>query len=343
MRACVLVGPILLAACNIVSTDRPLFEASPSNSQQLKSGVWSYQVPCKAGDERECGGWETLEVSAGEIRFEPGKSTPVPTLLDRVPYVLVPGRPSVMQLNFKVPSQTDSNLHDSYLYFAIEPTSNDADGRITGGKLWPIECGPPPTPGNQVFFALNGENSDGERSVTRQPLPGMSIAAGKCIALHQSAVQNAAMVSRGWFGEPIQVQWGKVDGKPLAPRVSWLIGSWQNARGPLATVLDVVRASDGSVVGKFRTPDGLKLEGGLTGWKVVEERGETIFYASFASGRTARYIQLPPNEDLDFINLNEPEIKRVSLIRERHELLFRLSQSRSMAQYRFSVREVVDE
>ncbi|RAK67293.1 hypothetical protein [Phenylobacterium kunshanense] len=172
-----LVASTVLAGCNLVITDRPMFDREAVAERAFKAGVWaSVQADCpipRAGETVQH--WPTC-ASARILR--PGIEG----------LVLARGDPMIYQLRMT----TDEG--SSYAYAGLRPTHLDKSGKIDAFELWPVECGPPViTP-------------EGERRPTKTPGPGLTMNGeepSSCRAEDASAVRRAAKDSRNWA--PVKV------------------------------------------------------------------------------------------------------------------------------------------
>jgi hypothetical protein len=184
----------VLAACNDVYSERPLFTAADAKgAPALKTGLWVMLDPkCQFDESRatrwwpKCADW--MLVRPGQILAldEKPKSW---TVYD---YVLAAGSQRVMQV--AAPDPDAAGAKTAYFFLGVEPIRFDDDGGIAEYREWSTKCGPPPPP------SPKGET---QRSLTLEPLAGLQPAPDAdhpddCLAHDKGAVQNAARASQAW-------------------------------------------------------------------------------------------------------------------------------------------------
>lgn len=190
---------LLLGGCNLVTTDQPLFFASPApDAPKLRNGLWviddADKDDCRYDARKpvtrwpDCADW--MLVRDGEILGydPPGKGDRVGVgEWTSMPFVLSAGEPMVLQID------GSSDGKPAFQFFGIEATAGEPT-RLTTIKTWPVLCGPPPP---------DGAMTDGKRRyVTLEPLPGLTVTGDSgCTTTEASAVRNAAAWSRGQSGE----------------------------------------------------------------------------------------------------------------------------------------------
>jgi hypothetical protein len=199
----IIVGMLLLGACNMVVTKEPLFsKADAAREPQLKQGVWRQadQDPCDVDETKPITDWpacaDGFVVKEGEVggynTDADGKKAWASTDL-----VVAGGEPRVIQVQMKdlgVKGLGELPLGPMYLYMAAHPTKTDADGRILAYRAWPILCGPPPPPD------AKGPDGKAMRMGTLKPLPGLAMDkdANNCTTSSQAVVHSAAKASEPW-------------------------------------------------------------------------------------------------------------------------------------------------
>jgi hypothetical protein len=213
-----LLGPLLLGGCNMVYAEAPIFtQADAAGAPQLRPGLWAKRTadctfdPAKPiADWPECADPSVVTAERVGDPEDPAKL---------VPYVLAAGDPRVMQL--EVRPDTDKPL--VWLFAGLKPLKTDAQGRITEARTWMVLCGPPPPPKpdapekaipedetpDQTAARIQADiDAQMNASVTREPLPGLTIKDGMCVATERDPVRNAARASAAWDeGEPAVIYW----------------------------------------------------------------------------------------------------------------------------------------
>ena len=179
-----------LGACNVVTTQTPLFSKADASSLSMRDGIWT-----SPGDT--CAFDETLKVDAWPECASPGLVRHGELLAwDReakawkpgdTDFLFIAGDPVVLQAH----ASADA-AGGFYLYAGIEPKL-DANGRIIAVKAWPVLCGPPPP------SASGGASTDeATQAITKSPFPGMVVdeKAQNCTTTDKDVVRRAARASR---------------------------------------------------------------------------------------------------------------------------------------------------
>jgi hypothetical protein len=138
---------VLVAGCNMVTSDTPLFSSADMHGQaQFRSGVWMSEAKgCVVDTAKPMGEWpdcaDAWVVHPGEVLSGRDAKTPASTW-QRYKTLLVAGDPAVLQVEL----DDESGGKTSYAYAGVKPLKTDAEGRIVEYKLWLALCGPPPKP-----------------------------------------------------------------------------------------------------------------------------------------------------------------------------------------------------
>jgi hypothetical protein len=220
---------LMLGGCNMVYAEHPLFTvADAAGAPQLRPGVWATRkADCAFDSAKPAKDWPECAsatiVSADSVGGLDDK---------RMGYVMAGGDPRVMQLAFT----PDDDKPTIYLFAGVRPLKSDAEGRITEARTWSVLCGPPPPPKAEAEAEAEAQGEEGadeaaaapenetqeemdariqrdideqvNSSVTREPLPGLEVKDGMCIAREQGPVRNAAAASLAWDeGEPSVIYW----------------------------------------------------------------------------------------------------------------------------------------
>jgi hypothetical protein len=201
--AIVLIAVLKLCGCNVVMTSSPMFRGAEAAKQSLRPGVWSYRQSCPANDpSMGCTAIPGFVVTQTEVSMValprtysvPGEPNAKAT------YRLIDGAPSIIQVRLEGGSPLSRQPLTELFYLAIAPTSHDSQGRIDAADAWPIDCGPPPGPGE-----WNYGMQDDERYVTNHPLQGLKMQDGNCTPAGVAALRSAAAASRAW--DVYKLQW----------------------------------------------------------------------------------------------------------------------------------------
>ncbi len=188
---------LLLCGCVPVGSDKPLFSAADAGGPGLRPGLWS--IPndkCVFDPATPVAAWPSCanatEVRDGRLIGGFGKTDGPAQSLD---YVLSTGDPAVVQL--KAPPDRKAT-DPEYVYFGLEPTQTDKQGRAVEAHVWMVLCFKPPL----------------DKSARQPaPYPGLTMHKGDgfCRAVAPGPVRNAARLSRD-----ASVQGDKV----------WLLARW---------------------------------------------------------------------------------------------------------------------
>ncbi len=222
----VLPAALLLAGCNVVTSEKPWFTASAADPR-LAPGLWVVlqSSECAFDGVTALDKWpdcaKPFFVRGGEVLSppdsKPGQPSVPPEVFDdlgkwksTVP-VLAAGDPMVWQLHPDVVA-TDgegrplppvdgatSAISDmagiAYLYIALRPVARNPDGTLRSVRLWPVFCGPPP-PQAKASAPVSIQDMASEM-VTHQPFPGLVRGKLGCTAASVTALRGAASLSEG--------------------------------------------------------------------------------------------------------------------------------------------------
>ena len=202
LRFCAGLGVALtLGGCNMVVSHDAVFGPSDAKGAEvLRPGSWSLTYCADPAAPSLC---RPLPITIGpdtlSVVGDPGRPPDSQFIGRHEPYLMVAGAPELMQLH-----TIDPDSHEDFFFFlAIEPTAHDDQGRITALNFWPVECGPPPKPGDADY-----DENDDNHDTTRRPLPGLTLDdQGFCTAKDRASLLNAATASRGWYPLLITVRW----------------------------------------------------------------------------------------------------------------------------------------
>ena len=199
-----------LAACNMVTTDHPMFTAADSaRAPPIRTGVWRADTVGCAFDE-----------AAPQEKWPPCAGT-MPGFADPPVWLEAAGDPVLLQTPVPFPYGGRSGV--SYVYYAFHPISLDAQGRAVSLKMWPVRCGPPspdkPTPaladpagssdrsGSRVLAGFRGA-SGSLFLLTKSPLPGLTMDKdGSCTPRSVADLWNAAKASEAWADAGSSIRW----------------------------------------------------------------------------------------------------------------------------------------
>jgi hypothetical protein len=190
-----------LGGCNYVYSKTPLFtDADAAGAPRLRPGVWVRDDPdCRIDPALPTRRWPKCAHS-WRIGRNGGLGHKA---------LIAAGDPLVLQVRDK-----GADGHTAYFYGAGRVTRSDPDGRATELSLWVVQCGPPPElrpaapeaadPSQGAAQAIPpGEPSESPKlpSMTSQPLPGLIVEDGACLAREREPVRAAAKASEHWnFG-----------------------------------------------------------------------------------------------------------------------------------------------
>lgn len=215
----VLAAALMLGGCNMVYAEQPLFTAADAaGAPVLRPGIWSKRASdCVVDAAKPISEWpecaDPVLVTADRIG-DPGKPD------KQGPYLLAGGDPRVMQMELKL----EPDKPAIWIFVGLRPLRTDAQGRITEARTWMVQCGPPPPPRpepaetpappanetpEQAEARIQAEiAATVAAGVTREPLPGLEIKEGMCIARDRDPVRNAASASLAWDdGEESIIYW----------------------------------------------------------------------------------------------------------------------------------------
>ncbi|NEX93451.1 hypothetical protein [Caulobacter sp. 17J65-9] len=195
---------LLLSACNLVTTEAPLFTAADAApTPPLREGVWvgGKDKDCRFDEKRpvsswpKCANWflargDTLshyDADKKAWEYATLRNGRVSTFEDgqwkeEGGFLLVAGDPLIGQVGVEKPDQPKE-----YLYLGLRPTLDD-QGRVIQMSAWFVQCGPPPPPAK-----------DGEKPAfaTQAPFAGMTMVENNCTTSSQDALRAAARASEG--------------------------------------------------------------------------------------------------------------------------------------------------
>jgi hypothetical protein len=193
--AAIICAAGLLAGCNIVTSEKPLFFARDAAGQpQLRPGVWmDEKTGCDIDLAKPMDKWpdcaDAWVVRPGEILAAHDTTTAAKPAADgwtHYPFVLARGEPAILQV-----AMTDDAGKAAYVYGGLRVLKRDAQNRAVEYKLWPALCGPPPS----------ADASDtGDGMVTRHPIDGLVIDKKNhdCIASDPGPVRVSVTKSEAW-------------------------------------------------------------------------------------------------------------------------------------------------
>jgi hypothetical protein len=132
-----------LSACNIATSDKPLFaEAQRSSEIVLEDGLWAHvgsdcTVDIAGPKENwpKCAEWMVLKgskVIAGIDMKADEKPQDV---------FIVDGKPALIQALVTVKGTDSPDLASFYGYFVIQPKARSAADRVNEVVVWPVPCG----------------------------------------------------------------------------------------------------------------------------------------------------------------------------------------------------------
>jgi hypothetical protein len=132
-----------LSACNIATSDKPLFaEAQRSSEIVLEDGLWAHvgsDCAVATAEPKEkwpkCAGWMVLKdskVVAGVDMKADEKPQDV---------FIVDGKPALIQALVTVKGTDSPDLASFYGYFVIQPKARSAADRVNEVVVWPVPCG----------------------------------------------------------------------------------------------------------------------------------------------------------------------------------------------------------
>ncbi|MFM5949816.1 MAG: hypothetical protein ACKOPM_11410 [Novosphingobium sp.] len=199
-----------LSACNMVVSEKPWFD-TPSGPQ-LKDGLWANlnRADCPLDPAAPIAEWPKCaepmlikgnvysgpptesDSPADAARLDPAKWQPLQ-------HVLVDGVPQIDQILLSIQSRGGAEGADNtppktlYLYIALNPLAQDAEGRITETRRWPILCGPMP--------AKPKKRNGVPNFTTDRPFKGIRIDGEACVAGDVAALRGAAVQSEVAAGE----------------------------------------------------------------------------------------------------------------------------------------------
>lgn len=221
MRAIpVIAGLLLLGACNMVTTKKPLFgPADAAGAPQLRLGVWrgDSDRPCAFNEKQPITDWpdcaNAFVVQAGQLSFHnvnPKGRRSVSTTR----FILAGSSPSVLQVagdDADAKAASASPDDRGYFYMGLRSTKADPQDRITAFTAWSTLCGPPPP--------NDAKSTDGQhtRYGSLTPLPGLTMdkEENNCTTSSRDVVRAAAAASEKWLkpGSIIGAHWVRDGGR----------------------------------------------------------------------------------------------------------------------------------
>ncbi len=132
-----LVAATVLCGCNMVVTDKPMFNQRDSvGAPTIRAGVWRAEIAgCEVDETAPQDQWPKC------AEAEPGVGDP-PAWLE------VAGDPDLLQMPAPMPSE--DGMRTVFVYLAFRPLKLDAEGRVVVMKSWSVQCGPPGDSGGKA-------------------------------------------------------------------------------------------------------------------------------------------------------------------------------------------------
>lgn len=212
----VLAAALILGGCNMVYAEHPLFTAADAaGAPALRPGIWSKRAAdCVFDAARPISEWpecaDPVLITPDRIG-DPGKPD------KQGGYVLAGGDPRVMQMELTL----DADKPPIWIFVGLKPLKSDTEGRITEARTWIVLCGPPPPPPPETPPPPPNETPEQAEAraqaeiaaamaagVTREPLPGLEIKDGMCVARERDPVRNATRASLAWDDDgPSVIYW----------------------------------------------------------------------------------------------------------------------------------------
>jgi hypothetical protein len=193
----------LLAACNIVVSERPLFfPEDEAGASRLREGLWlGVDAKCRINTQRpverwpECAnafvvrGGEFLQLTRNKRSYE----------WESIPFVLAGGEPRILQV-YGVSPEAGPDAKMAWGFAGLAPTGHDAEGRIVAYRMWFAQCGPIRKP---------VDPSEARHMTTREPLPGvvMHDDGYNCTPADIAAVRGAVVASEAWSEGSTVARW----------------------------------------------------------------------------------------------------------------------------------------
>jgi hypothetical protein len=197
----------MLAGCNTVYSERPLFTRKDSiGAPVLKPGLWLIRSSgdCAFDETLPTRKWPECADDRGTMIGGPaGKPT-----MGGQPMVLAAGDPIVAQVRDR-----DDHGTARYYFAGVQPQAHDAAGRVVAFRWWIARCGPPPS---RPSPAAPSEAPDPAKApptagdatkpvpvtsgsyVSPTPLPGLDVRGDDCVARDPKVVRAAVTASPSW-------------------------------------------------------------------------------------------------------------------------------------------------
>jgi hypothetical protein len=129
---------LLLGACNVAMSDKPLFgDAQRSSALVLEDGIWTLDEPdCKADlgkprkDWPNCVDWIIVGGSKALVGSDSKPGDGPEDIL------IVDGNPPLLQAKV-----TTSGSPPTWGYLVFHSLGNSKTGRVTAVEVWPVACG----------------------------------------------------------------------------------------------------------------------------------------------------------------------------------------------------------
>lgn len=197
-RSVLLAVAALVASCNMIVTDKPMFGAADRGTPELREGLWLVDDPecvvdtaTPASSWPECADWVLIE--GGLMKF-PGEAGLTGDGADEMPFLVTGGAPRIWQMTFR----DQKKGREATLYAGFEALETGEDGKVVRYRSWPSLCGPPPPPRPDGGIDL----------VTRAPFPGLAMQKdGSCRPLDADALRAAIAASRAFPKEQDEGRW----------------------------------------------------------------------------------------------------------------------------------------
>lgn len=177
-----------LSACNLATSERPMFSEAERSALQLKDGYWLIDgdVDCVVDAKiavnqwPQCADWAIV----ANNRIVSARSDKIDDI-DPALFIAA-GEPPIMQILNKATAGNPA----FYYFIGIAPTARDPAGKLTAANLWAVQCG------------IKKPNAAGTSELVRYP--GFN---ADCQPSSSEVVRAAADASRPIADELVRLRW----------------------------------------------------------------------------------------------------------------------------------------
>lgn len=139
-RSTLVLAALLLGACNMVMSEKPLFADADRSTLAPRAGLWLMRdKQCRFDESRpesgwpQCAMWVVVRSSGDRLEVMDGKGQ-----TEQLGALFAAGDPPIIEVRW-VDTAKDSRVYYGYLGLTAGPANSD--GRFSSASAWLVECG----------------------------------------------------------------------------------------------------------------------------------------------------------------------------------------------------------